>query len=74
MTMQNPTPEEIQAARELATAPRQNDIYPYERIADSPVPWITAIECIKRSYQQPEGDWCQWIETACRVVMSRTGT
>ncbi len=60
-----PNPEQIEVAKRMATEPRTNDIYPYARIADSPVPWVTAVECIKRSYGWPEGDWCKWIEEAC---------
>jgi hypothetical protein len=60
-----PTPEEIETAKRMASEPRVNDIYPYARIAESPVPAITAIECIKQSYGWSEGDWCQWIQEAC---------
>lgn len=60
-----PSHEQIEAAKRIATEERQNDIYPYARIAESPVPWVTAVECIKNCYGWAEGDWCQWIEQAC---------
>jgi hypothetical protein len=59
-----PSDAQIDQAKRMAVEPRINDVYPYARIQQSPVPWITVVECIKECYGLADGDWCKWIQEA----------